>query len=280
VSISKNGVNITSLREWKSLAPPKSAKHWVDGRSAKESARAWLEGNGINLPFEVHSALAQPVEFGQVRQWDAEPEARLPFDSLGGEPRNSDLAVFAHDEQGRQFLIAVEAKADEPFAATIAQTLAAGVERHVVNDRSNGVVRVQQLVTALLGPRAKGDPAIQGLRYQLLTACAGALCEAERRGYQRALLLIHEFISDVTADEYHERNTRDLNTFVKRLSHGTVSKIAVGEIAGPFVVPGSPLFGSKVQLFIGKVTRNIRTINSSNATPKSNAELNRCGPAH
>jgi hypothetical protein len=153
MSITKNGVNITSLTEWESLAPPKSAKHWVDGHSAKESARAWLEGKGINLPFEVHSALAQHVEFGQVRQWDAEPEARLPFDSFSGEPRNSDLAVFAHDSQGQQFLMAVEAKADESFAATIAHTLAAAVERHLVNDRSNGVVRVQQLVAALVGPR-------------------------------------------------------------------------------------------------------------------------------
>jgi hypothetical protein len=102
VPITKNGIQIKSLLEWKALAPPKSAKQWVDGRSAKESARAWLEGNGINLPFEVHAALSRHVEFGGVGEWDAEPEARLPFDKFTGEPRNSDLAVLARDSEGQR----------------------------------------------------------------------------------------------------------------------------------------------------------------------------------
>jgi hypothetical protein len=259
VPIVKNGVQIKSLTEWEALAPPKSAKQWVDGRSAKESARAWLEGNGINLPFEVHAALSRHVEFGQVGEWDAEPESRLRFDNFAGEPRNSDLSVLARDSEGRHFLIAVEAKADEPFAATIAGTLTAVKKRHLKNGRSNGATRVQQLIEAILGPAAKDDPCIYELRYQLLTACAGAICEAERRGCNRAIVLIQEFISDVTSDKCHERNARDLNAFVKRLSNGAVPTILDGEIAGPFVVAETPLFGVKVRLFIGKVTRNVRT---------------------
>ena len=37
---SKLGRTITTLEEWCEIAPPKSAGQWVDGRSAKEIARA------------------------------------------------------------------------------------------------------------------------------------------------------------------------------------------------------------------------------------------------
>jgi hypothetical protein len=38
MAIEKNGVVVTDLSTWKELAPPKSLKQWVDGRSAKASA--------------------------------------------------------------------------------------------------------------------------------------------------------------------------------------------------------------------------------------------------
>ena len=88
--ISKHGQPITTLKEWLQHAPPKSAHHWVDGRSAKEVARAWLSGAGILFPPEVQAALFGHPRFGPVMSWECEPEAKLPFDRLPGEPRNSD----------------------------------------------------------------------------------------------------------------------------------------------------------------------------------------------
>jgi hypothetical protein len=257
--ITKNDSVLCTLEEWEQLAGPKSADQWVDGRSAKEAARAWLDGNGVHLPREVAAALAGHPAFGAVKTWDAEPEAKLRFDKFGGEPRNSDLAVHAEDGHG-QFLIAVEAKADEPFGETVGDTLAAALERYLDNVRSNGVIRVQQLAQALLGRRAANDPPIRDIRYQLLTACAGAICEAERRGNSRALMLVHEFVSDKTRDENHRRNAADLNLFLRRLSHNGISSIEAGEIRGPFSVPGAPLSAGHAQLFIGKVSRNLRSI--------------------
>jgi hypothetical protein len=58
---------------------------------------------------------------------------------------------------------------------------------------SNGITRIEQLAAAVLGPWRKGEPPIGNLHYQLLTATAGALCEAERRGFDRSMLLVHEF---------------------------------------------------------------------------------------
>jgi hypothetical protein len=46
---------------------------------------------------------------------------KLPFDGFAGEPRNTDALVVAQDGFG-SYVIAVEAKADEPFSATVAES--------------------------------------------------------------------------------------------------------------------------------------------------------------
>jgi hypothetical protein len=153
----------------------------------------------------------------------------------------------------------VEAKADETFGETVADGLAAAVERCVENDKSNGVIRIQQLVAALLGLRNKRETPLKKIRYQLLTACVGALCEAERRRLDRAVLLVHEFVTNETVGRKHDANAKDLDQFVSRLSHGEVKSVEVGHLYGPFTVPGEPLLSTKARLFIGKARRDLRT---------------------
>lgn len=258
MAIIKDGERIGIVEDWQRLAPPKSADQWADGRSAKEAARAWLQRGGIDLPDDVDKLLEEHAAFGPVIRWEAEPEARLRFDTFRGEPRNSDLAVHAEDSHG-SYLIAVEAKADEPFGESVADALSNALERYVGNSASNGVMRIQQLARALFAERERGQPALKELRYQLLTACAGALCEAERNGYQRSLMLVHEFVTEKTTDEAHERNSRDLGRFIERISGGQTRSIRSGEILGPFRVPGTPLLSGHIQLYMGKLTRNLRT---------------------
>jgi hypothetical protein len=257
LTIFKNGIPITSLSEWQKYAGPKNQNHWVDDRSAKETARAWLEGGGVNLPAEVLSALTNHRAFGAVREWRGEPEAKLKFDEFAGEPRNADLVIHAQDSHG-PYLIAIEAKADEPFGSTVEDTYAAAVKRLQKNARSNGVERIKLLVMALFGTDRFNVPPLNGIRYQLLTACAGALCESERRGYNRVLMLVHEFVTDKTSDKNHLHNAADLDAFVKCLSKGTITKVISGEICGPIVVPGAPLIFSPAALYIGKVAKVLR----------------------
>jgi len=114
----KEEITLSSLDEWEIYAGPKGKHQWVVGRSAKEVARAWLVGGEDGLPPEVSSALLAHPRFGRVSQWRAEPEAKLRFDTFAGEPRNSDLAVHARDNHG-SYLIAVEAKADEPYGDSL-----------------------------------------------------------------------------------------------------------------------------------------------------------------
>lgn len=253
MSIAKADQPIASLADWEQYAPPKSPHHWVDGRSAKEVARAWLEGGGTTMPHEVLAVLASHPRFDDVLSWDAEPEARLRFDAFPGEPRNSDLLVVANDAFG-PFVLAVEAKADEPYGDTLGALLAAALERRIENPRSNGIARIEGLATLLLKPWSGGQPKAGALRYQLFTACAGTLAETHRRRAGRAVMLVHEFITPATTDVKHARNGSDLRLFLSRLSSCSHKDVADGELQGPFVFEDYP----GVELFVGKVTRNLR----------------------
>jgi len=257
MTILKGGHAITDIDDWAEFAGPKSIVQWKDNRSAKESARAWLSVKSPALPTEVAAVLSSHTDFGEVRAWTAEPEVQLHFDQFKGEPRNTDLLLIADDDHGR-FIIAVEAKADESFSETVAETLSAALERKLKNARSNGIARIEQLAKAILGEHNEGELKIGDIRYQLLTATAGALAEGIRRKVERVVVLIHEFVTSKTTDSKHDCNASDLNSFVQRLSHKAISQISAQQLYGPIRVPGHPIFKEAPKLYIGKARRNLR----------------------
>ena len=258
--MSKGAKPICSLETWRRLAGPKKPmEHWKDGRSAKESARAWLECTPACVPAEIDQALRAHPDFGTILPgWAAEPEARVSFDSFGGEPSNLDVLLTAEDEEG-QLVIAVEAKADEPFGKTIEKTLYQARKRKAENPGSRGVARLEQLAVAILGVPGDRLPEVGKLRYQLLTASAAALAEAERQSARRAVVIIHEFVTGRTSDHRHLDNAKDLNAFVHKLSDGVVTTLAEGTVRGPFELPGHPLIHSPIRFYIGKAVRNLRS---------------------
>lgn len=256
MAIIKSGRRIETLEDWEMYAGPKSPIQWKDGRSAKEAARAWLS-NCNSFPAEVTAVLASHPHFGHISDWEAEPEARLPFDKFAGEPRNSDLVIYANDQYG-SLLVAVEAKADESFGQTVKGALAAASKRRVRNPRSNGVARIDQLLGSLMGHGLNEDQSLGDLRYQLLTATAGALCAAERAKARRSVLLVQEFVADATSDGKQAINAADLSNFVRRLSYGSVHTVESGLLYGPFTVPGAPIISTCIQFYIGKASRDLR----------------------
>jgi len=155
-------------------------------------------------------------------------------------------------------VLAIEAKADEPFGEMVADAMAAALERRVANHSSRGVERIVSLVQSLFGERTRGQREVSTLRYQLLTATAGALAAAARANANRVVMLVEEFRTAKTTDAKHAANAKDLDAFVQRLSQGTVSSCAPGQIIGPFSIPGAPLFDRVPELYIGKVVHDRR----------------------
>lgn len=253
MSIAKGEHRIRTLNDWEIHAGPKSPSQWVDYRSAKEVARAWLSALP-ELPPEVAALFTTSPAFGGPITWTAEPEAKVHFDELRGEPRNSDLLVRAQDRFGT-FVMAVEAKADEPFGETVAGAWKAAEKRFDANPRSRGRERVLALCQSFFAVTPTEDAALGQLRYQLLTATAGALAEAARTGADRSILLVHEFASARTHPRKHQANADALDAFVSRLTRGAVAHGAAGQLVLLPLAIGERQDHGWPKLYLAKVRR-------------------------
>lgn len=258
MQIEKQGHSIASLADWKLYAPPKAERHWVAGRSAMECARAWLCNGVPAVPQEITELLSSHPNTRDTQVIKVIPEHRVAFDQLPGEPRNTDLAILGQNASG-PIALSVEAKADESFDDTVARIAAATIDQRAHGQNSNLLSRIEHLASAILPRPERGLPRLGEIRYQLLTAAAGALAWAVDQGASSAVLIVHEFITDATSDRRHKSNARDLGRFVSRLSAGAVSTIEPGKLAGPFTVLGAPLFDAPPSLYLGKAIRWIRT---------------------
>jgi hypothetical protein len=254
--VERNGTPITCLDDWERVAPPKAKHHWTAGRSAYELAHAWCGPSGPAMPDAVHTLFESIDETRGMVIDVAMPEHRIWFDTRRGEPRNADLA-FVGRTAVSTVAVTVEAKADEPFGATVATTLATARERAKLNPRSLGVQRVEDLVRALFAPRTAEHLEIGRLRYQLLTAVAGTLAYAKAEGASTAMLLVHEFVTNRTKASLHARNDADCRAFLTAL--GEPATPLSSSVAGPFNVPGAPLFSDLPALLIGKVVTDRRS---------------------
>lgn len=255
--VEKNGTPIMCLEDWRSLAPPKSPGQWVQGRSAYEVAKAWCGASGPAVPECLRALLETSKRTRGLEVDMVLPEHRIRFDQHGGEPRNADVAFVGHTAASK-VAVTVEAKADEPFGATVGKTIADALERAAQNPESRGVRRVEDLVRALLGPRDAGHTPISELRYQLLTATAGTLAYAINERADTAVLVVQEFVTNKTKDPLHARNAEDYLAFLSRLGITEVVNHGMLSLAGPFSIPGVPIFHRTPTLMVGKVTTNCR----------------------
>ncbi len=262
--IETNKGTITSLETWKEFAPPKSDAHWKPGRSAFECASTWFDQNGTpSVPTELAALLesSRVTEGAQIVR--VQPEHRVRFDRLRGEPRNADVNVLLDGPAGRVAL-SIEAKADEPFGARVVDVLQAAVAKIAADTPTNAVLRVQQLASALFDKSKLARPPLGEMRYQLLTGIAGALAFANEVEAPCAMFVVHEFVTDSTEDKSHLQNLRDLNALVERLTDGHLSGIPCGRMVGPIHYPGAPLFasGQRPALYLAKARRVTRSSDS------------------
>ena len=211
--INREGLAITSVAEWEKLGKPASETHWKEGRSAFELARAWSEGDAAQRVAEL---LSLRPELAGLQLLDAVAEKKTQFDDNPRGPRNHDLLVHASTDGG-PLVIGVEGKADEPFDLPLAEWRQKALER---SPSSGAPARLDNLTRHFFNAILDTDdaqPPLAGLGYQLLSALAGTLADAQSDSAHQAVLLIHEFVTDDTEDLKHRVNAEVLEAFLIRL---------------------------------------------------------------
>lgn len=244
------GIPIHSVEDWFRLAPPKKGiKHWKDGQSAKELAKAWFKTGVPRVPedlkalFQSHPATQYLViEIGI-------PEMATHLDNFGGEQRNHDLILVGH-VGGIRTLVAVEAKADEEFGLAIQE-----YRTSKLGTSSKVPERVDLLLGSIFGRPI--DEELGRLRYQLLHGLGGALIEAKGQGAAQAVFVVHEFISDKINQDKVDRNAADFERFVRTFPGWEETTIRAGTLIGPIQVPGGKFVPRDIPVLIGKATTNL-----------------------
>ena len=244
LKITLNGSEITDWRKW---ARPKQKVHWKGGRSAMELARAWFTAPSPVCPHEIADLLATHPVTANLTLEEAHPEYVTPLPERG-EGRNHDLLILARDHQDTA-VIAIEAKADEPFDKTIG-----GYWRKMTQSPrpTKAPQRIEALLQVVFGGKARPDTAPwEDLRYQLLTGTAGVAIEADQRKSTTAVFIVHEFRTEKTNDNKMKVNAEDYKAFVRALI-GSTHDVETGLLYGPIRLESGPHLENAVNLFVGK----------------------------
>lgn len=242
--VSKSGHEIRSVEDWFKYAPPKmGARHWKDGRSAKELARSWFR-KGFACPPEEMRQFLEVAFRAEIVFDEARPECIIELDGFRGEHRNCDLVVLCRAGTQR-ITINIEAKADEPFGDS---TVGAYYD-HKLNSSSNVPKRIENLSAALFGK--KPDALIRSLRYQLVHSAAATLIEALASKAQLAVFLVQEFHSAGLSSIKLQQNRADWTTFVRAFPESTTADVDKNQIFGPIAVPGGGRVPNSIPLYVG-----------------------------
>jgi hypothetical protein len=164
VSPSDETRSIKTVDEWLACAGPlRGPRQWRDGRSAKEVAKAWCSADErISVPSELQALLDSNPVMGSLRVATAIPELPTALGDVSRGRRRHDLVLLALDEADRRVVVGVEAKADEPFDASVDERVRRARARTALlasegrTDASAQVPRIERFCRALLGREAFG----------------------------------------------------------------------------------------------------------------------------
>lgn len=205
LTIKKNGKEIYTNGGWFRAAPPEGReKQWVPSFSASELADYFLRYKGF-VPPEIDAYLN---EIGIVsNSFNSEPECKTDLEKEGfGEkgPRQHDLLIKSDTNE---VIIGLEAKAREDLDEYVTEK---GDDPLTPNQEK----RYAGLCDKLLGRELNN---CENIRYQLLSATAGTLIEADKLGAKKAVLLIVLFKTPVVSQEHIQSTKKDIETFLKCL---------------------------------------------------------------
>ena len=232
---------VCSLEEWYSKCPPQRKDlHWQVDHSAMETAKLWLRG----IPKEF-------LEILRNRDLEIElcsPELNTRFDTYNGNVRNHDLLIIAKDLKNEKAVVSIESKVDEPFDKTIGPYLRTILREKEKGINSNVDKRIEDLRKAIF-PQVD-IKVFESLKYQLLTAVAGTLCEAKIQGAKTAFFLVQTLVPSKFNVRKHLKNQRDLDHFIEVLIKGKHCNIHDNDLFGPFKFSGNEFIPHDVELWI------------------------------
>jgi len=196
------------------------------------------------------SLLSSRDETRGARPTLALPERITAFDGYGT-GRHHDLVVVLQGAECGMWLAGIEAKADEPLGAMVISEYEHVRDRQKQGLETNKADRIHDLVRGLFGRSLDDDPRLGQLRYQLLTAAAGTLVEAQNRKAVAGLLVIHE-LARARSDGISQTQLA-VSDFLGALAGEQGLFTGVGVLHGPFAVPGGGRIPAQVPLYVALI---------------------------
>ncbi len=211
-------IPIHSLEEWAQAFTPK--RNWKPGRSAHALGRFMMEQDGLTKTIHaVKQCLvelmpkeeqAECLEHSELNDWFTIDKCVIEktdrFDDYP-KPRQQDLVIYGHTNNGRKFKIGCEAKVDEPFGPTIEEAWQKAQRTRQIHPRS----RASERITGLLDRFKVTLEGLQSYRYQLLHYMAGTNNELDM---DMTIMLVMVFHSDPLGDAKCRQNYDDFKQFV------------------------------------------------------------------
>jgi hypothetical protein len=256
--VSRNGKPITTIEEWCAELNEREKGKFVPFYSAYETARAWTEPNRIP-PAVADLFTREPLTGFCLRR--AVVEAKTWFDAYGG-PRHHDLLLTArHEQDDRVAVIGIESKVNEDFGGTLNGECKAAVAKGERGGyESKFPARLHELSFSLLNrnlpPGEPYHPEDARLRYQLLSALAGTLVEADIAHADVAMVLVHEFQTPVSKPGVEKRSSSRIEELLRRSGRAQTDELPLGKPLGPFTVRG----GGKIPTGNGFYIAKVRTV--------------------
>lgn len=277
--LSRSKGEIHNMEEWREKREAVNAG-WVPGKSAWETANAWV-GSGepvvakeFRMLLDSHS-LTSKIALGRGI---VERKTSLRY---GSGPRNHDLLLLG-GEQTSECVIGVESKANDGFDGTMQGQIQLARKIHQENKPSNRDLRTHWLSDCLLGvplltPDRRDIPndddkhdlrsEVLGLPFQLFAGVAGTMLEANACHAKMAIFAVHQFRTQFTNDTNIEADARHMDRFVTLLIRCNVSRsiqttgsvsLDYGKLVGPIYLEKRDCekrwtMPSAIPLLIGKV---------------------------
>ena len=194
VDITKE-VHINTVEDWFFAAPPKGKENqWKDNYSAKELAKF---ATCSEFPAILQQIIKSMGCSASKVKCIPEADTPLPYSSKG--PRSHDLLVV-----GKDFVIGIEAKVNEPYSKTLSQEYEQGSK-----DKKARIDWMKNLLFS------ENDDTINELKYQLFSGTCGTLLEAMNRNMSKCMFLVLSF--DVEGNGGNKTNNEDFEKFCAKI---------------------------------------------------------------